>query len=75
MPSSPRRPSQNSKAPTEDHSPAKCGAHKNNKPYKYIDDDASSVLSAGSSDDNSEIMSVEESKDNANTTPTHMSIS
>ena len=75
MTSSPRRPSQTRKAPTEAHSPAKGGAHKNNQPSKIIDGDYSSVSSAGSSDGNYEIKSVEESKDNANTTPTHMSIS
>ena len=75
MPISPCRPSQTRKEPTETHSPAKGVARKNNQPSKSIDDDDSSVYSSVSADDNYDIMSVEESKDNANTTPTHMSIS
>ena len=75
MPISPRRPIQTRKAPTEAHSPDKGGAHKNDQPSKIIDGDASYFPSAVSSDGNYEIKSVEESKDNANTTPTHMSIS
>ena len=58
MPSSPRRPNQTRKAPTEDHSPVKDVAHKNNQPYKSIDNYDLYVYSAGIADDNSEIMSV-----------------
>ena len=75
MPISPRRPIQTRKAPTEAHSPVKGGEQKKNQPSKSIDDDTLSVSSAGSADDNYEIMSVEESKDNANTTPTYRNIS
>ena len=75
MTSSPRRPSQTRKAPTEAYPPAKGGAHKINQPSKSIDGDASYFSSAVSSDGNYEIKSVEENKDNANTTPTHRSIS
>ena len=75
MPISPRRPSQTRKAPTETHSPAKGGARRKNQPSKSIDNYDLSVSSDGSADDNYEIMSVEERKDKANTTPTNMSIS
>ena len=58
MLSSPRRPSQTRKAPTEAHSPAKGGARKKNQPSKSIDGGASSVSSAGSADGDYDIMSV-----------------
>ena len=75
MPSSPRRPIQTRKAPTEAHSPTKGVELKKINHKKYIDNDALYISSAESTDDNHETMRVEESKDNTNTALTHMSIS